>query len=85
MRNARDFPYVRRIVISGALAQALFWFGALLVLRNGLLPFDLVFFWLTLPTILLALLCDALPLAAGLAAASLAINVGLLILLGNWE
>ena len=39
------------------------------------------FFWLTLPTLLLCLLGEAVPLAAGLAAASFSINSGLLILL----
>jgi hypothetical protein len=81
MTKAHNLPFVRRLVVSSALAQTLFWLCTLVALRNGLLPFDLVFLWLTLPTILLCLLGDSAPLAAGLAVASFAINCGLLILL----
>jgi hypothetical protein len=81
MSGFRNFDLVRAMVVSSGLAQALFWIFTLQIFRNGLLPFDLVFFWLTLPTLLLCLLGEAVPLAAGLAAASFSINSGLLILL----
>ncbi len=70
---------VRGVVASAALAQTLFWLCTLAAQRNGVLVFDLVFFWLTLPTIL-CLLSDCLPLAAGLAAGSFTLNSGILLL-----
>jgi hypothetical protein len=69
---------VRMIVLSVGLAQALFWSLTLQLTRNGFLPFDLVFFWLTIPTLALAILDLSLPLAAGLGLASFIINAGLL-------
>lgn len=74
-------PYlvlVRAIVVAGGLAQALFWAMTFAIFRNGLLPFDLVFFWLTVPTLALGLMGQSLPLAAGLALAGFILNIGLL-------
>jgi hypothetical protein len=42
------------------------------------LPFDLVFFWLTVPTLALGILDQSLALAAGLAVTGFIINIGLL-------
>lgn len=75
-----DLPLVRSLVVSSAIAQTLFWLCTLQAPRSGVLLFDLVFFWLTLPTLLLCLLGDCLPLAAGLAAASFTLNSGILLL-----
>lgn len=82
MRQPDDpqLPLVRRLVVSSGLAQTLFWLCTLQALRNDVLLVDLVFFWLTLPTLLLCLLEDCLPLAAGLAAASFTLNSGILLL-----
>jgi hypothetical protein len=76
--STRNFGLVRAIILAGGFAQALFWTMTLEIFRNGLLPFDLVFFWLTIPTLALGLLGQSLPLAAGLALAGLIINIGLL-------
>jgi hypothetical protein len=76
--STRNFSLVRAIILAGGLAQALFWTLTLEIFRNGLLPFDLVFFWLTIPTLALGLLGQSLPLAAGLALAGFIINIGLL-------
>ncbi len=78
MNCASKFPFVRMIVLSAGLAQMLFWSFTLQLMRNSLLPFDLVFFWLTVPTLTLAILNQSLPLAAGLALAGFIINFGLL-------
>ncbi|MEK4034680.1 hypothetical protein WOC76_10410 [Methylocystis sp. IM3] len=69
---------VRAVVIAIALAQALFWIVTLSIFRNGLLPFDLVFFWLTVPALALGLMGESLPFAAGLAMAGFIIDIGLL-------
>ena len=78
MNGGSKFPIVRTIVLSAGLAQALFWSLTLQLMRNSLLPFDLVFFWLTVPTLALGILNQSLPLAAGLALAAFIINLGLL-------
>ncbi|WP_363352034.1 hypothetical protein [Methylocystis echinoides] len=75
----RPLACVRPLVVSGVLAQTLFWLCTLQEPRNEALPFDLVFLWLTAPAILLGYRDRSLPLAAGLAAASFAINAGLLL------
>jgi hypothetical protein len=69
---------VRRVVISGVLAQTVFW---LCTMCYGLLPFDLVFLYLTFPALLLGSLGRSIALAAGLSTASLFINLGLLVAL----
>jgi hypothetical protein len=76
--STRNIGLVRAIILAGGFAQAVFWTLTLEILRNGLLPFDLVFFWLTIPAIALGLLGQSLPLAAGLALAGFIINIGLL-------
>lgn len=73
-----NLPFARMIVIFTGMAQALFWFLTLQIMRNGLLPFDLVFFWLTVPALALGFLDQSLPLAAGLVVAGFIINFGLL-------
>lgn len=81
MTGDRNTDPVQAIIVSSGLAQALFWLF-IGFMRNGLLPFDLVFFWLTVPTLGLGLLGQALPLAAGLALAGFVINIGLLAVAG---
>jgi hypothetical protein len=76
--STRNICLVRAIILAGGFAQAVFWTLTLETLRNGLLPFDLVFFWLTIPALALGLLGQSLPLAAGLALAGFIINIGLL-------
>lgn len=78
MTGTRYLILVRAIVVAGGVAQALFWTMTLSIFRNGLLPFDLVFFWLTVPTLALGLMGQSLPLAAGLALAGFILNMGLL-------
>lgn len=78
MTGIRNFALVRTLVISTGLAQAGFWVLTLQLFRNSLLPFDLVFFWLTVPTLALGLLGEALPLAAGLGLAAFILNFSLL-------
>ncbi|MGJ0510670.1 MAG: hypothetical protein ACR652_26805 [Methylocystis sp.] len=80
MASGRAFPLLRMIVLAAGMAQALFWSLTIGFMRNGLLPFDLVFLWLTVPALALGVLDDSLPLAAGLALAGFIINVGLLAL-----
>lgn len=79
MTRIGNFVLVRAMVVSSGVAQALFWTFTLQIFRNGLLPFDLVFFWLTVPTLALGFLGQSLPLAAGLALAAFLINLGLLV------
>ncbi len=76
MTGFRDFVLVRAMVVSSGLAQALFWIFTLKIFPSGLLPFDLVFFWLTVPALALGVLGESLPLAAGLALAGFIINLG---------
>ncbi len=76
MTGFRNFVLVRAMVVSSGLAQALFWIFTLKIFRSGLLPFDLVFFWLTVPALALGVLGESLPLAAGLALAGFLINLG---------
>ncbi len=84
MTGFRSFVLVRAIVVSSGLAQALFWTFTLQIFRYGLLPFDLVFFWLTIPALALGFLGESLPLAAGLALAGFLINLGLLATLATF-
>jgi len=82
MTSIRNPALVQALIVSSGLAQALFWVF-MGFLRNGLSSFDLVFFWLTVPTLGLGLLGQSLPLAAGLAMAGLIINLGLLVVLAT--
>jgi hypothetical protein len=77
MTRARNLALLQELIISIGLAQALFWVFMEFLCR-GLSPFDLVFFWLTVPALGLSLIGKALPLAAGLAMAGIVINLGLL-------